>query len=82
MQSPTNQQISRQVQQQMSGLLHGLGDEDQSQQTTCSGDARISSQDAGITWPGKDIGIRGPEDGETALSWDEVYHGVATGVLP
>ena len=29
------------------------------------------------TWPGRDIGVRAPDAGETALSYDEVQTGVA-----
>lgn len=32
-------------------------------------------------WPGKRMNVREPHPGETALSWDEVYHGLQKGDL-
>ncbi len=33
---------------------------------------------SGLDWPGKGTGVRGPEDGETPLSWAEVIHAMQT----
>ena len=35
----------------------------------------------GQSWPGSDLGVRAPYQGETPLSWAEVHHGLAMGVL-
>lgn len=33
------------------------------------------------TWPGRDLGVRAPFPGETALSWSEIHSAIATGQI-
>jgi len=35
----------------------------------------------GRTWPGRDLGVREPYPGETALSWSEIHCAIATGQI-
>jgi hypothetical protein len=35
-----------------------------------------------FTWPGRNLGVRAPDDGETPLGAAEVWHGVQRGLIP
>lgn len=64
------------------GVLHAPGALDESEQAGGGRDAGGDRQVPGRAWPGRDLGVRAPMPGETALSWAEVHHGLREGLLP
>ena len=63
------------------GVLHPAGGLDASEQASGSRDAGGDRQIPGCPWPGRDLGVRPPMPGETALGWAEVHHGLKEGLF-
>lgn len=66
---------------QVPGMLRAPGFICTSKQAACGRDVGRDCEVQGCAWPGRDLGVRCPRPGETALSWSEVHHGMKAGVL-
>lgn len=64
----------------LSELLHGSGNEYPARQAK-SGCNAVRDRAIREPWPGADIGIRAPEDGETRLSYNEVHFALIKGIV-
>lgn len=73
-------QTQRIVSDALPELLHPACPERPSEQAAGSGNAGSDQAVAVTTWPGKDIGVRAPDAGETPLSMAEVAVGVKLGL--
>lgn len=56
------------------GVLHSADANDATRSQASSWDAGVSDKEKARTWPGKDIGVRAPDDWEVRLSDDEVRY--------
>lgn len=65
----------------MRGVLLQARAERASEQAASGIDAGSHSQVPGVSWPGRDFGVRAPVPGEVVLSWTEVHHGLQEGLL-
>jgi len=62
-------------------MLCAPGAERPAEQGCSAGHAGRDRAPPGCTWPGRDLGVRAPYPGETALTWAEVLIGLREGVL-
>lgn len=65
----------------MRGVLLQARAERASEQAASGIDAGSDSQVSGVSWPGRDFGVRAPVPGEVVLSWTEVHHGLQRDLL-
>jgi len=70
----------RQVRPKVLGVLHRPDFEHAAKQISGVGNAGRDSP-VWEPWPGYRVGVRGPQDGETPLSWSEVKFGIGRGIF-